>query len=127
MVLKADHKIATPFDEKSLVWRIQPSEGYFKGAPVSGLTLDYGIVPKGYVQITPVSGTANVFADRPGLFTFSQRQRMPRQPQGLLLSGLGSTPGGNQACQTFAKADFVGRSENPEMRHERTVRRAELI
>lgn len=26
------HKIATPFDTKSLVWRVQPAEGYFKGA-----------------------------------------------------------------------------------------------
>jgi len=53
-----DRKIATPFDEKSLVWRVQPSEGYFKGTPVARLALEYAIVPKGYVQSVPLSGTA---------------------------------------------------------------------
>jgi hypothetical protein len=31
---KSGHKIATPFDQKSLVWRVQPSEGYLQGVQV---------------------------------------------------------------------------------------------
>src|SRR5438094_9943183 len=34
------YKIATPFDAKSLVWRVQPTEGYFKGARVEGLKIE---------------------------------------------------------------------------------------
>jgi hypothetical protein len=52
-------KIATPFDEKSLVWRVQPTEGYFKGELVEGLDVEYGETPKAYVQIVPVTGTAS--------------------------------------------------------------------
>jgi len=87
---QADHKIATPFDEKSLVWRIQPSEGYFKGAPVSGLTLDYGIVPKGYVQITPVSGTANVLPTGQVYYFFAETADAPPAQGFFYLDG--STP-----------------------------------
>jgi len=47
------HKIATPFDEKSLVWQVQPIEGYFKGKPVQGLSIAYGTTPKGYAQTVP--------------------------------------------------------------------------
>jgi hypothetical protein len=53
------HKIATPFDNQSLVWDVQPLEGYFEGAPVSRFALEYGIVPKGYVQTTPIRGAAS--------------------------------------------------------------------
>ena len=56
-VPQSGHKIATPFDEKSLVWRVQPLEGYFKGAPVQGFEVAYGIVPRGYLQTTPTTGT----------------------------------------------------------------------
>lgn len=49
-------KIATPFDSASLIWRIQPTEGYLKGAAVKGLHIPYGVVPRGYVQTVPVSG-----------------------------------------------------------------------
>lgn len=52
------HKVATPFDDQSLVWCVQPLEGYFKGARVSGLALEYGIIPKGYGQTKPTTGTA---------------------------------------------------------------------
>src|SRR6266404_6408929 len=51
-------KIATPMNEKSLVWRIEPSEGYFKGKLVQRTEIRYGQVPNGYVQTTPVLGTA---------------------------------------------------------------------
>jgi len=51
-------QFATPFDEKSLVWRIQPTQGYFKGAPVERLEIKYGKIPSGYAQTVPVAGTA---------------------------------------------------------------------
>ncbi len=57
------HKIATPFDANSLVWRVQPTEGYLKGAEIKQLAIRYGTVPSGYTQATPNSGTA------PGLVT----------------------------------------------------------
>src|SRR5947207_9861998 len=41
------YKIATPFDAKSLVWRVQPTEGYFKGARVEGSKIEYGSIPVG--------------------------------------------------------------------------------
>jgi hypothetical protein len=72
-----DHKIATPFDEKSLVWRVQPSEGYFKGTPVSRLALEYGIVPKGYVQTTPVSGTATALPTGQVYYFFAETTNAP--------------------------------------------------
>ena len=52
------HKIATPFDNKSVIWRIQPAEGYFKGASVSHLKLAYGSVPERYAQTVPSSRNA---------------------------------------------------------------------
>jgi|ERR1017187_940268 hypothetical protein len=52
------HKIATPFDAKSLVWRAEPTEGYFKGAQVGQLEIKYGRIPGGYTQTIPSSGTA---------------------------------------------------------------------
>jgi hypothetical protein len=51
------HRIATPFDAKSLVWRVQPTEGYLKGARIEQLRITYGSVPKGYSQTVPSSGT----------------------------------------------------------------------
>jgi len=47
------HKIATPFDGKSLRWYVQPSAGYFKGSKVQRLVVKYGIVPTGYTQTVP--------------------------------------------------------------------------
>ena len=72
-----DHKIATPFDGKLLVWRVQPPEGYFKGAPVSRLVREYGIVPKGYVQTTPVSGTATVLPTGQVYYFFAETTDAP--------------------------------------------------
>jgi hypothetical protein len=51
------HKIATPNDDKSLVWSINPVTGYH-GDLVVRMEVIYGKVPKGYVQTTPISGTA---------------------------------------------------------------------
>ncbi len=44
------YKIATPFDAKSVVWRVQPTEGYFKGARVEGLKIEYGSIPEDRVR-----------------------------------------------------------------------------
>src|SRR4029077_14072272 len=52
------HRIATPFDSKSLVWRVEPSKGYFKGARVEQLQIKYGNVPSEYTQTVPNSGAA---------------------------------------------------------------------
>ena len=49
-------KIATPFDAKSLVWRVEPINGYFKGVKVKGLQIEYGSVPSGYKQTVPAGG-----------------------------------------------------------------------
>jgi len=58
------HKIGTPFDENSLVWCVQSSQGYFKGSPVSQLTVEYGIIPENYVQRIPIGSLATPL--RPG-------------------------------------------------------------
>jgi hypothetical protein len=55
---QSGHKIATPFDQKSLVWRVQPSEGYLKGVHVKQLEIRYGTVPSGYMQTVPTNGSA---------------------------------------------------------------------
>ena len=47
------HRIAAPFDAKSLVWHIQPTAGYFKGDRVHQLTVNLGTLPTGYAQIVP--------------------------------------------------------------------------
>jgi hypothetical protein len=52
-------KIATPNDEKSLVWSIKPITGD-GGALVVRMEVVYGAVPRGYAQAVPVSGTAPV-------------------------------------------------------------------
>jgi hypothetical protein len=51
-------KIATPFDEKSLVWRIQPTQSYFNGALVEGLEIKYGKIPSGYSQTVPATDSS---------------------------------------------------------------------
>jgi hypothetical protein len=52
-------RIATPFDEESLVWRVQPIDGYFKGELVEGIEIEYGKVPRAYMQTVPSTGTAS--------------------------------------------------------------------
>ena len=51
------HKIATPLDSKSLVWRIEPASHAPSGALVTGMDIAYYKVPKGYVQKFPGSDT----------------------------------------------------------------------
>jgi hypothetical protein len=50
-------RIATPFDEKSLAWRVRPIVGYLEGELVQGLDIEYGKTPRAYVQIVPATGT----------------------------------------------------------------------
>lgn len=57
------HKIATPMDAKSLLWRIEPMKDSPSGSLVTGLGLTYGNVPKGYVQTFPSSGPAMSLLD----------------------------------------------------------------
>jgi len=52
------HKIATPLDTKSLMWRIEPTSDSPSGAFVTGMEIAYGKVPKGYTQKFPSNGTA---------------------------------------------------------------------
>src|SRR5262249_49808024 len=52
-------RIATPFDWKSLVWRVEPAGGYFDGALVERLEIEYAKIPRAYVQSVPSTGTAS--------------------------------------------------------------------
>src|SRR5271157_3589933 len=52
------HKIATPYDAKSQVWSIQPSNGYPDSALVTHMNLVYGSVPRRYTQTVPSNGIA---------------------------------------------------------------------
>jgi hypothetical protein len=52
------HKIATPFDAKSLTWSIEPLSGEFSGAWVERLRIEYGSPPSGYKQTKPNVGAA---------------------------------------------------------------------
>jgi hypothetical protein len=51
------HKIATPVDDQSLMWSIAATKDG-PGALVTGMQIEYGKVPKGYVQKFPSSGAA---------------------------------------------------------------------
>lgn len=72
-----DHKIATPFDEKSLVWRVQPSEGYLKGVQVKQLEIRYGSVPSGYTQTVPTSGSASALPAGQVYYFFAETTNAP--------------------------------------------------
>lgn len=50
------HKIATPLDEKSLMWRIEPMKDSPLGALAAGMDITYGKAPMGYLQTFPISG-----------------------------------------------------------------------
>ena len=71
------HKIATPFDAKSLVWRVQPTEGYFKGARVEGLKIEYGSTPVGYTQAIPSSGAASALPAGQVYYFFAETTNAP--------------------------------------------------
>lgn len=51
-------KIATPLDTKALVWSIEPARSSPSGAFVTGMSLVYDEVPRGYVQTVPNTGPA---------------------------------------------------------------------
>jgi hypothetical protein len=52
------HRIATPYDNRSQVWSIQPSNGFPDSVLVARLNLAYGTVLKGYTQTVPRDGNA---------------------------------------------------------------------
>lgn len=56
---QAGHKIATPFNANELVWEIHASAGYFQGASVRHLLIEFGGIPSGYTQSVPV-GAAKI-------------------------------------------------------------------
>jgi hypothetical protein len=52
-------KAQVPFDEKLVLWEIKPIAGDWNGTPVEDLKrITYGIVPQGYMQVTPRVGYA---------------------------------------------------------------------
>jgi hypothetical protein len=71
------HKIATPFDGGSLAWDVRSSEGYFKGALVRGLSIDFGRVPTGYVQTVPNGGAAPELPSRMVYYFFAETANAP--------------------------------------------------
>jgi hypothetical protein len=95
------HKIATPFDEKSLVWRVQPLEGYFKGAPVERLVVEYGNVPRGYSQTTRGSGAVPDLPTGQVYYFFAETTNAPPAEGFFYLDGIApieiSVPG---LCQS---------------------------
>jgi hypothetical protein len=70
------HKIATPNDDKSLVWSINPVTGYH-GDLVARMAVIYGNLPKGYVQTTPISGTAPVLSSGLVYYFFAETTGAP--------------------------------------------------
>lgn len=74
---QSGHRIATPFDEKSLVWRVEPLGGYFRGAPVQRLEVTYGSVPRGYSQTIPSSGTAPTLITGQVYYFFAETTNAP--------------------------------------------------
>ncbi len=71
------HKIATPFDQKSLVWRIQPAEGYLRGVQVEHLEIKYGSVPTAYTQSVPTKGTAPALSAGQVYYFFAETTNAP--------------------------------------------------
>ena len=71
------HRIATPFDQKSLVWCVQPGEGYFKGEHVQWLKIEYGQLPRGYVQTVPIGRTAPTLAAGQVYYYFAETTNAP--------------------------------------------------
>ena len=74
---QAEHRIATPFDSKSLVWRIEPTGGYFKGSAVFGLNVQYGHVPSEYRQTVPATGTAPALSSGQVYYFFAETTDAP--------------------------------------------------
>jgi hypothetical protein len=81
------HKIATPFDDKSLIWRVQPSEGYFKGTRVQGLNVAYGVLPKGYIQTIPENSAPAPLSQRQVYYFFAETTNAPPASGFIYLDG----------------------------------------
>jgi hypothetical protein len=86
---RSGHKIATPNDDISQVWSIQPSNGFADSILVASMNLRYGSVPKGYTQTVPRSGYA------------------PALPTGLVYYFIAETTGAPWA-QGFFFMDRIG-------------------
>jgi hypothetical protein len=69
--------IATPFDDKSLVWSVQPSAGYFEGLSVQRLKISSGSVPAGYLQTVPEAGTTPRLKSRMVYYFFAETTNAP--------------------------------------------------
>lgn len=51
---RSGNRIAFPQKgDSDIAWQIAPTNGYSKGARVSGLTVRYGEIPPGYSQVVP--------------------------------------------------------------------------
>ena len=74
---QAGHSIATPFDSKSLMWRIEPTKGYFRGSSVAGLGVQYGHVPGQYRQTNPAAGTAPALSSGQIYYFFAETTDAP--------------------------------------------------
>lgn len=81
------HKIATPFDDKSLVWRVQPIEGYFKGARVQGLNVAYGVLPEGYAQTIPKNAAPTHLTQGRVYYFFAETTNAPPASGFIYLDG----------------------------------------
>ena len=99
------YKIATPFDAKSVVWRVQPTEGYFKGARVEGLKIEYGSIPVGYTQAIPNSGTASALPPGQVYYFFAETTNAPPAEGFFYLDG--TTPIGIKV-PGLCQSGFVG-------------------
>ena len=98
-------KIATPLDAKSLTWHVQPSDGYFEGASVQGLSLEYGQIPPRYKQIVPTTAVVPKLASHAVYYFYAETTNAPPAEGFFYLDGNEPTeivvPG---LCQTT----FVG-------------------
>ncbi|MGB8061301.1 MAG: hypothetical protein WCF26_05355 [Candidatus Sulfotelmatobacter sp.] len=55
------NRIAFPHKgDSDIAWQIVATNGYFKGARVSGLTIRYGEIPPGYSQLVPSQNQAAI-------------------------------------------------------------------
>ena len=55
---RSGRKIATPVDAQSLMWSIERAPDAPSGVLVSGIEIEYGKVPRGYLQKFPNTGAA---------------------------------------------------------------------
>jgi hypothetical protein len=84
------HRIATANDSKSLVWRMEPSGGYFEGTLVWQLDVEYGHVPKGYRQTVPSNGSAPPLVSGRVYYFFAETTNAPGAEGYFYMDG--STP-----------------------------------